>query len=114
MLTAQGDPIHGELTGDTFSATPIPLYKAGQTTAYTPSATERVYITDLILGFGGSEGVSVYIGTALVFRASQNSNTHVSHRFETPVSGVAGAVPNITTDDGRSISIVIQGYITEK
>jgi hypothetical protein len=116
MWTAQGDPIHCELlTADAHLTPSVPVYKSGDITQYTPTSTEVMSITDVIVGTLLAGTITVTVGNVLVAKLWTGARTTFAHHFETPVVGVSGGVLTITSDvvGGQAIAIVAQGYIQE-
>lgn len=125
-FTAIGDPFKGEVSSaDASAGVAATLYRQGQTTALTLSATDRLNVTDLIL----ISSAAVAVAYSIVFyplatgviadtpglriaKGTADILGGLAHHFETLVSGPVGYGVALIADAGQ-VNLTITGGVSK-
>jgi hypothetical protein len=118
--SAQGDPIHAEVSSANAQGTAIAflLYNQGVcATARTLAANERVIITDilLVLAVGGAFTLAFAAADAggyRILKGTLDAKSGVIHHFETPMVGPPGVLPYLIAAAGQ-VDCILTGSIVE-
>jgi hypothetical protein len=123
MPRINGDEIHGEVVSSNASAgVAFTLYKQATATAYTPTSTEIITVTDIIFvsTAGGvynlvfyPAGGSIADGAGLrIAKGNASALGGLAHHFETPRTGPKGYLPALISAAGQ-VDAVITGYVSQ-
>jgi hypothetical protein len=118
MWSAQGDPVHLEVSSANEGGTAITalIYPAGSATALTLGANDYLTITDVVYISTAGGAYSFCFGAAdaagiRIVKGNAEALGGVAHSFETPRSGPKGVTPRLIAAAGQ-VDLVATGYIT--
>ena len=118
-----GNPFHAEVVSADASGVGVKatIYKGADKTAYVPTATEFLTITDIIFISTAGGAFNIVMGTALVgadgaglriAKGLVDAKSGLAHHFETPVALPVGYVPWLIAAAGQ-VDLILCGWITE-